>query len=398
MKGYQLILGSALLVLCACSDNDGGGNDNEYVPLTLPASTSRVSAQSNSFGVKLFDATIKDQGDENVIISPLSASVVLSMIDNAAAGSTRAQMTEALGFADDIEALNAYNKSILSYLPNADKTVELYLPNSFWYTNDNVKKEFKSLLADVFSAEFKATTPFSMSADVNNWVKDKTQGKISKILEDNERGEYAFVNTLFFKGIWTTPFDAGATVKEDFHNYDGTVSQVDMMYDSRTVAYVGGENYISASLKFGNSAFSFDVFLPDEGFTTEDVAENLVKEGIPEFEYNHNLLLILPKFTLYTTTDLIPIVKSMGITEIFDNPDFTNMMPPSDHVVAILRQGNAFEIDEDGVKVVSTTVGSMDPTEPGSPKDVIYVNRPFIFMVREQSTGAILLAGRINSL
>ncbi len=207
MKIHQLILGSALLALCSCSDNDGGGNSNEYVPLTLTASTSRVSAQSNSFGVKLLDATMKDRGDKNVIISPLSASIVLSMIDNAAAGSTRAEMTEVLGFADDIEALNDYNKSILSYLPDVDKTAELYLPNSFWFSQDYVKKEFKSLLSDVFSAEIKATTPKSMAADVNNWVKDKTQGKISRILKDNERGDFVFVNTLYFKGIWTSPFD-----------------------------------------------------------------------------------------------------------------------------------------------------------------------------------------------
>lgn len=397
MKIYQLIIGGALLALCSCSDNDGGGNDNEYVPLALPASTSRVSAQSNSFGVKLLDATMKDRGDENVIISPLSASIVLSMIDNAAAGSTRTEMTEVLGFADDIEALNDYNKSILSYLPDVDKTAELYLPNSFWFIRDNVKKDFKSLLSDVFSAEIKTSTPNSMAADVNNWVKDKTRGKISKILEDTENSAYVFVNTLYFKGIWTSPFDPKNTKKDDFHNYDGTVSQVDMMYNQRKVANVGGENFTAVSLKFGNSGFSFDIFLPDEGFTTEDVAETLVKDGIPEFEYNHQLMLKLPKFSLDSNTNLIPVLQSMGITEIFDTPDLTNMMSSSNLGVGIFRQGNVFEIDEDGVKVVSTTVGTLDPILPGPAKDFLYVDRPFIFMVREQSTGAILLAGRINS-
>ncbi len=170
-----------------------------------------------------------------------------------------------------------------------------------------------------------------------------------------------------------------------------------MMYNQRTVANVGGENFTAVSLKFGNRGFSFDIFLPDEGFTTEDVAETLVKDGIPEFEYNHQIMLKLPRFSLDSTTDLIPILESMGITKIFDNPDFTNMMPPSDHSVTVFRQGNVFEIDEDGVKVVSSTVAVLGPTLPGPAKDYLCVDRPFIFMVREQSTGAILLAGRINS-
>ncbi len=119
MKTKHLLLPVALLMLGACSETDNGSKlvSNEYKPLSLPVSQSRVADLSNNFGIKIFDATLNLQPGENVLISPLSANIVLSMITNGADGYTLQELTDVLGFANDINALNEYNKTILGYLP-----------------------------------------------------------------------------------------------------------------------------------------------------------------------------------------------------------------------------------------------------------------------------------------
>ncbi|MGM9871728.1 MAG: serpin family protein [Muribaculaceae bacterium] len=401
MKSYNLIFCALASVFCACSDSEPADNNvpKEFKPLSVPASQSRVSSQTNDFSLTLFDATINNQGDENVLFSPLSANISLSMLCNAVNGSTRAELIDVLGFGDDLESLNAYNKSLLDYLPSVDNTAELYLLNSFWYDLDDIKAQFKTRLTDLYSAETSFCEKQKMPSKINSWVREKTKGNITKILEENEHGPFAFINCLYFKGIWGNPFDKSMTAKADFKNYDGSVSKYDFITGEKHVKNVGGENFTAISLEFGNKAFSFDIFLPDEGFTTEDVMKSLKENGIPEFSYKEVLNIKIPKIALKNQIDLKPVLKSLGVKEIFgQHADFSAMTDQAGLTVAFAKQSNVVEIDEDGAKVVSSTAIGGGLTSPGPVLNSFVADRPFVFLVREQSTKAVLLAGRINKL
>ncbi len=401
MKHSKILLFVLAAVFCACSDSEQTTQENEYKPLSLPMSQSRVSAQTNNFSYTLFDAAVKNQGNANVIISPLSANLTLSMLDNAVAGSSRTELTRALGFGDDLESLNAYNKSLLAYLPGADNTAELYLPNSLWVTTDNIKSDFKTKLSDLYFAETNCITRQVFTSKINSWVAEKTKGNITSILDNNEGGDFAFLNCMYFKGTWTVPFDSEKTVKDDFKNFDGTVSRQEYMNGEHAVDNIGGENYTAVSVPFGNKAFSLDIFLPDEGYTTEDVIANLKSNGIPEFRNKKQVKLKFPKVSLTNRLDLIPVMKSLGVNGIFSlGADFSPMLNDenAEMIIGILRQANSFEIDEKGAKVASATVAVGETTGFNGVTEKFEVTRPFVFLVREQSTKAVLLAGRINKL
>lgn len=400
MNLKNLLLCGLLLAVCACSDDDGNSS-NDYKPISLPAAQSRVAEQSNNFSLQLVDATINNQGSENVLISPVSANLVLSMIDNAVKGSARQELCTALGFGDDIEALNGYNQSLLKYLLSVDASAEIYLPNSLWYTIDGVKPGFKSMLSDIYSAPTLKSTRETITSNVNSWVSKNTRGYVTKLLQDDQKCAFAFVNCLYFKGIWSSPFDKEKTQKQDFKNFDGTTTKTDFMSDEKTVKSVGGANYSAISLQFGNGAFSFDIFLPDEGYTTEDVMTELKKTGMPEYEYSTSVYVQIPKMSLSKQIDMIPVMKALGVTKIFNACDFSEMidMPiDTDMAVGILQQANTLQFDEEKTVVASATVGGIEFISPKPVTESFVVDRPFIFFVREQSTQALLLAGRINKL
>ncbi len=398
MKTKHLFLPVALLMLGACSETDNGSKlvSNEYKPLSLPVSQSRVADLSNNFGIKIFDAALNLQPGENVLISPLNANIVLSMITNGADGYTLQELTDVLGFANDISALNEYNKTILGYLPTADKTAELYLPNSFWFTSDVYKSDFKSQLSNYYSAEIKATSDDDFTTDINDWVNQKTRGKITDILKAGEKAPFAFVNCLYFNGTWSVAFDKLNTEKGEFKNLDGTVSNIDFMKREAIVRNGGGDNYSAISYPFGNEAFTLDIYLADEGYTTDDVIENISTDGLCGFGYKNAMYIQFPKFAMKRTSDLIPVLESIGIRDVFqDGADLSRMRDDLKYKLSVFRQANAVEFSETGVEAASSTVAAGETIGFGPVLESFVVDRPFIFMVREQSTGAILLAGRI---
>lgn len=400
MKLLKFLFFLSALSLCACSDCDEQNTTNDFVPMNVPASQSRVSSQTNDFSVKLFDAVVREQKDANVLISPVSANIALSMLANAVQGTTRTELTQVLGFGDDLLNLNEYNKALVGFLPNVDKTAELYLPNSFWYTDDFVKDSFKSSIASLYSADVTRCTENQLPEKVNAWVSQKTKGHIDRILSDGETGEFAFLNCLYFKGIWTVPFESAKTTKAEFKNLDGTKVTRDFITADRTVQYAQGENFTAITIPFGNKAFSFEIYLPDEPFSTGDVIANLLENGIPDFTGNNSMSIKFPKMSMSNQTDLLPVMKSLGVKEVFGYAaDFGPMTDSDDKHVQLFRQSNVFDLDEEGVKLTSATVIVGGTTGIGSgPMEKFEVDRPFVFLVREQSTRAILLAGRINKL
>lgn len=398
-KLIRLVFCAVALALSGCSDSDDSNKAKEYKPLSLTASQSRVSEQANTFSLSLFNAVISENGSENVLFSPVSANLALSMLDNATAGNSRAELNRALGFADDLNTLNEYNAALISYLPSVDNTTELYLPNSFWFSEGAIKQDFKTRIATNYNADIKQCAGNSIIREINSWVARKTNGNITRILEDSESCDFAMINSMFLKATWKYPFDKKNTKKADFYNHDGSKSSIDMMCRSVLADYAGGVNYTSVSLPFGNGAFSFDVVLPDEGYTIEDVMLTLAEEGLPRYEYSEMLNLLLPKLSVDSKADLIPVLKKLGVNEIFtSNANLSEMYENTSAAIKIVRQANKITFDENGVVVASVTGASGMVTAPGPPTERFVVDHPFIFFVREQSTNSILLSGRINKL
>ena len=179
-------------------------------------------AANTGFAVKLLRELQMSQQGSNVFISPLSVSVALSMAYNGANTTTKQAMAEALGFEGMSDGeVNAGFKTLIESLENADKDVSLNIGDSVWIRSrfaDSVKPTFTDALSEYFMSEV-YVRPFDGSTvtEVNSWIEDETNGKITKMVDDIDAEIVMFlINAIYFKGAWVDKFDAALTRVADF--------------------------------------------------------------------------------------------------------------------------------------------------------------------------------------
>ena len=220
----------------------------------------------------------------NLFISPLSASLCLSMIANGALGNTLSEMTDVLGFSGySLEEMNNYNKKLVEALLDLDNTTQLGIANSIWIKKGfGVHDDFVSVNKKMYDAQVQELDFASPKAPdiINGWCAGKTNNCIPKVLNEiPETARLYLLNALYFKGIWKNQFKKSDTAEEAFTNADGSKSTVHMMNlrDER-FNYAENEYFSMAELPYGNEAFSMVVLLPAEGKSLDECLPQLNDE------------------------------------------------------------------------------------------------------------------------
>ena len=239
---------------------------------------------------------------------------------------------------------------------------------------------------------------------INGWCAGKTNNCIPKVLNEiPETARLYLLNALYFKGIWKNQFKKSDTAEEAFTNADGSKSTVHMMNlrDER-FNYAENEYFSMAELPYGNEAFSMVVLLPAEGKSLDECLPQLNDERWGEWNSSLSssaLNLKLPRFEMEYDKELIDDMMAMGMQEAFTpSADFSGMAD-EDLFISLLQQFTYVKVNEEGTEAAAVTVGGMDVAAPG-PSTVIpfYVDRPFIFLIKEKSTGVILFMGKVTKL
>lgn len=423
MKKYikNILMVSLVALACGaltgCSDEKAKGDPNPYERIPLARGEEEVVKANYDFALRLASEASKAEygAGDNVIISPLSLSMALSMTANGAAGETRDELLEVLGFADDeLAAANSLNKKLMEKLPGLDRKTTVSLANAIWFDGVGgamAKDAFVSILSDNYSAGMAVFDDLSSTEamnGINSWADKNTNGLIPQFLSTPlpENSRIALTNALYFKGNWATEFLPANTVDKDFHNGDGTTSKVRMMCDSKyTCKAYEEDNYMTASLKYGNGAYTMLVILPKPGHTPVEIIEELDIMYLRMFAsgggYPSELNLQLPKFSIETSLDYSLILRGMGVSKAFDDADFSEMWENGSrqfHIGKVL-QSTKIEVDEQGTKAVavSAVIGGDGAPGPMRGGDFI-VDRPFVFMITEGSTGVVLFTGVVNKL
>lgn len=340
------------------------------------------------------------------MVSPLSASIALSMTANGTEGNSRNQIQEVLGFEDfQMEEVNAYNNRLADELMSLDNTTKFNLANSVWLHHEfNVYDSFIETNEEMYDAQVTSldlTTPLALEA-INNWSAEQTNNLIPEILDELPANlRFCFLNSLYFKGIWKERFKESATTDEIFTCADGKKSRVKMMKQKEVFLYCSNETFMLTKFPFGNEAFSMTVLLPNEGHTLEESLREFTAEYWTESMKmkGEELDVQFPRFELKYEVDLIDVMKGLGITEIFDeeNADFLKMTP-NNVFVNLFKQAAYIKADEEGAEAAATTiVGGMDSDSVFKTID-FHMNRPFAFLIEEESTGVILFMGKIEEL
>ena len=236
MRKQPLILFLMVVMLaagCSVLSSDEEPFDRaELRPLTL--AEQEVVISDNAFGLKLLQALNEAAPKENIFISPLSISMALGMTLNGADGDTYDAMVETLekqGLSE--EEINQSYQSLIDLLTRLDPKVAVQIANSIWYRQGfAVEPAFLDVNQTFFDAEVRELNFADESApgEINDWVEDKTEGKIKKIVDRIPGNVVMYlINAIYFKGEWTHPFDKDDTQDAPFHNLDGTTTTVPMM-------------------------------------------------------------------------------------------------------------------------------------------------------------------------
>ena len=414
MKKNFTLLVVIVFSLFSCTSSENVEN-SQRSHISLSIEENKVNDASNLFAGRLMDACSQLNNNENIALSPLSLQMAMSMLANGAEGETYNEIINSLGFEGmNIDDVNAYNGKLQKALPLADGNVELALANSLW-SGDNfpVYPEYISSCANNFGADVESVNmqdEAEATDYINKWVAANTKNKITKVLdklEDPYNAALVLVNAIYFKGTWTKKFDKSKTASSVFYNYDGSQSEVDMMHNGiAKMKYLDGKRFVCLSLPYGNESFSFDILYPSCNNSLyvdlpvaniDDVVEWLKSNTVPAAsEFEDETTINIPKFTLSSNLMGNDILTYLGIKKAFDkeNASLSKIMYDQCFVSQVVHSCTV-SVDESGAEATAATVVEGDRWLSDE-EDIPYtIDHPFIYMIRENSTGAILFMGKM---
>ncbi|MDD2497361.1 MAG: serpin family protein [Desulfitobacteriaceae bacterium] len=365
----------------------------------------KVIKANNEFAFDLFKTLNDEDPDQSIFISPLSISTALTMTYNGAETTTKQVMSQVLGFnSTDREVINESYNNLLKYLQQMDKTVELNIANSIWIREgQEIKEEFLENNKNNFNARID-TLDFSKDSSVdtiNRWIKEATKGKIDRMLEPpiNRNVIMYFINGIYFKGKWSNPFDSKQTEESLFHTFDGKVQPVKMMNQSDKIEYMESDNYKAVRLPYGSGKTSMYCILPDEGININEFLEtmDMVSWGTLQDQISvvDNVNLKIPKFKLeYGIKSLNDSLQSMGMEEAFDErADFSGIR--DEICISRVLHKAVIEVNEEGSEAAAATVVEIKETAAALEPTTFIADRPFLFIIADDTTGTILFMGKL---
>lgn len=357
----------------------------------------------NQFGIDVFKHLNTDT--DNLMISPTSIHLALSMVYNGANGDTASAMAKSMGVdGQDINKLNEQSLALIESMENPDENVELKIANSAWISDQfEVKTDYTNVIEKYYKAEI-STLNFQdpeTPNTINSWVDENTNGKITKIIGkiDPEMVMY-LINATYFKGTWTKEFNPDNTLEKTFTTSDGQQIQHPLMSRDDEMDYYEKDNFQAVKLPYGkNKKISFTVILPSDAndyinnLTLEQWSE--IQKGLEEKEGH----LELPKFVSEYETSLMDVLDTLGMGIAFsDMADFSKI---SDQPIKIseAKHKTFIDVNEEGTEAAAVTSigeGTTSVQEPPERFSMI-VDRPFIYAITEEATGEILFIGAIKN-
>ena len=356
---------------------DGEGVSNENNPRVQVSQTDEEQALVTSVNDLGFNMFRKVGADESILLSPLGMTYALGLINNGAAGKTRKQINQVLG-CDDIGAdkVNSFCRKILTETPRLDKLAKMKITNEFYSPKDlTPKPAFMKVAEDSYDTEFKES--------------------------ESDLLTFTLVNTIDFKGIWTDKFQKGDTEDEVFKGEDGKETMMPMMYQTRRFYYTENDLCQALCLPYSNGAYQMIVLLPKAGKTVQEVAQSLTADSWEKMYDQMRKILVdlkLPRFESESEVNLTRIMSALMPNAFSMNKaDFSDLFDVKSCIAMILQKGH-IKVDETGTEATVATllqgrIAGLDVIPP-PPAIPFHANHPFLYFIREYSTGAIFFIGQ----
>ena len=345
---------------------------------------SSQNADVTDFAVRLFKAS--NESGKNTLISPLSVLYALAMTANGAEGETLAQMEEVLGMT--VEELNLYLYSYMKNLPQGDK-YKLSLANSIWFTEAGhftANQDFLQTNADYYGADiYKAPFNDRTCKDINNWVNQKTDGMVPKILEQIPPEAVMYlINTLTFEAEWMQIYRENEVASGKFTKEDGTEQDALFMHSSEDI-YLEDENATGFMKYYKDGKYAFVAMLPKEGVSVSEYIASLNGESLHAMLANPrhtSVIAMIPKFEVEYDVEMSEILKTMGMPRAFDadKAEFEGLGTSTAgniNISSVIHK-TFISVDERGTKAGAAT--AVEIGAGGMPSMVI-CDRPFVYVL-----------------
>ncbi len=410
MKKFSCL--SIAILMLAATACDGINPDPDHVakaePIALTPKQIEKAACDNAFAFNLFCEVATSDDKENAFISPLSVTMALGMLYNGTSDEAGDEMAAALGVSDFTETeINEYYQKMRNALLSVDPLTAISIANSIWCEQDYpVLPDFVNVNKNYYDAEVRSLDLSASSAVdvINAWCAAKTNDMIKTIIQEipDEVVMY-LINAVYFKSKWKYQFDRKDT-KDGYFIFEESYAAigsdrvlVPMMHQKAELPYYHDDNVECLEMPYGNEAFSMLLMLPREEKTVDDIVQwldadayNTILAGLHEIE----LPISMPRFKVECKFSLKEPVADLGMKQIFGEGGLTGIADDPRLVVYDIMHKTFVEVNEEGTEAAAVTAVIAGPTSVGAS---FHANRPFIYLIREKSTGAILFIGRMDN-
>lgn len=407
---------AAAVTLAACNSPSSQREDPMISrPAANASAASDLALSLNDAGFRMFRASLAD--GENTAVSPLSIGLAFGMLDAGASGPVADALDGLFSYPAAGDArLGAFNS--LSQLASSDPSA-LPKPGEnepehaivrvanrvFIDTNFTPLDTYRDDLARYFGAgaqtEPLATDGEKSADDINAWIDKRTEGLIPKLLTPeafDADSRLTLVNALYMKARWQTPFNADSTFEEPFTLADGSAVDVPMMHSGTVNGLVyQGNGFVSVVLPYAYDELEMTLIVPDAAqyAQVEGALDQSMLDAIDTGATGQEYSLALPKFTTESTTDLRDVIEAgLGVKGLFDTVGLDGIGP--ELLVSGAVHATKVIVDEDGTEAAAATAIMAGTTSaPADPPIEIRADHPFLYVIRDTDTGAVLFVGRV---
>lgn len=376
------------------------------IPIEISQKAQEILSASNQFGFEILQKAFEESGDNNLMISPLSITQALSMTYNGANGETKTAFENVLHYEGQTPAeVNQAALDLTTALLEVDSKVDIKIANSIWYRQGfSVEQDFINANQTYYNAEV-SELDFSNPASkdiINNWVDEKTNHKIDKIVDNINADDIMFlINAIYFKGSWKAEFDKSDTEEEPFYLVDGSTKNVAMMKIENDFSVYFEPDYSAIDLPYGQGNYSMVVLLPNDDSSLNELINQLDNE-----EWNTLMQsmgepsawnLELPKFKFEYENTLNNELIDLGLGLAFtDSAGFTGINKNGGLKISRVKHKTFVEVNEEGTEAAAVTSVVMEYTSVGPNTNTFIIDHPFLFVIKEKYTNAILFIGTVT--
>jgi serpin B len=406
--GAALVLGTCLTTQACAQAGSAPSTEGQSMTTGKPL-TDTAARDANAFALDLY-ARLAANDSENLFFSPTSIATALALAYAGARGETAAEMATALHFSLEGEALHRAVGKLVRELESDRPGRVLRIANALWGQQGYpLREEYLALGERVYGAtlrevDFRQATEQARQT-INGWVEEQTAGKIRDLFQPGTLDpavRLVLTNAIYFKGVWLKEFDPQQTRKAPFHVTADETVQVDMMH-ARDVwfRYFEKDGLQVLELPYAEHGASMIVLLPAEGRSLGSLEGELTRETldpwIEQMTETRMDQVAIPRFKMTCRYSLPHTLREMGMKKAFTpSADFTGITAADELYLSEVVHKAFVEVNEEGTEAAAATGVALRLTSaaPGKPR-IFRADRPFVFLIRDEATGAVLFLGRM---